>query len=125
MSKDQRTDLLYLFALLGIAVWFVCSRLEYEMPSVLSGDSVSVDREYEDLMFVLPPEFPMDGYCVSGVKNGPCYLDWEKTVHRYVVQTFKWGGVKFSTGEQDSFGPLSRIMTCLDNEGRRRYFIYG
>lgn len=87
---------------------------------------IGVDVEYEDLMFVLPADFPMDGYCVTRPNvNEPSMYDWERSVHRYVVQTFRWGGVRFSNGEVDSFGPLSRIMTCIDNTGKRRSFMYG
>ena len=33
--------------------------------------------------------------------------------------------VVFSMGEQDSFGPLSRVVTCEDKTGKTRYFVYG
>jgi len=133
MSEDQRIDLVFVFACLGVAIWFLCSRHEgLKMPNVQdSGDAVyelmreRQEQEYEDLLYVLPADFPMEGYCRSSRGNEPGYRDWERSVHRYVVRTFRWGGVHFSDGERDSFGPLSRIMTCVDNEGNRRRFIYG
>lgn len=33
--------------------------------------------------------------------------------------------IHFKNGEADSFGPLSRIVTCTDADGKHRKFWYG
>jgi hypothetical protein len=33
--------------------------------------------------------------------------------------------IVFVMGEQDSFGPLTRVVVCTDKDDNRCYFIYG
>jgi hypothetical protein len=82
-----------------------------------------VEREY--LYDVLPPDFPMDGYCNSDYRKGKTYRDWERTVHLYLITVKGWKAIQFNTLEADSFGPLARGMTCYDENDRVRNFFYG
>lgn len=44
---------------------------------------------------------------------------------RIILEDRGFTNVKFEMGESDEFGPLTRVMTCRDPEGRDRRFVYG
>jgi hypothetical protein len=49
----------------------------------------------------------------------------EQTVIKPALEDIGYTDIKFSMGERDSFGPLSRIVTCKDGIGQTIRFIYG
>lgn len=77
------------------------------------------DIHYEELHKVLPRTvwdvFRFEEY----------YLD-ERNVLLPALLEEGFTNVTFSTGDRDSFGPLSRIVSVTDpRQGKRRFFIYG
>lgn len=73
------------------------------------------EREYEELFDVISgEEFDFDKW-----------YEHEDTVLRPQLEAAGFYGIYFTMGEADSFGPLSRKVTCIDNTGMPRKFIYG
>lgn len=53
------------------------------------------------------------------------YRQGEEDILKVRLERKGFTGIVFKMGEQDSFGPLTRICLCFDSEGKRRRFIYG
>lgn len=49
----------------------------------------------------------------------------EMTVLKPRLEEKGFTDIRFSMGEKDTFGPLTRICVCRDAEGKPRRFIYG
>lgn len=65
------------------------------------------------------------GYCNSNYRsNGPYYGDWEENVAKPALVALGYSAVRFSDGERDSFGPLSRIVWAVKDRVTHK-FMYG
>lgn len=53
------------------------------------------------------------------------YIEHEQSILRPELERRGFGKIRFSDGERDSFGPLSRIVTAVDQRGRTRRWCYG
>ena len=53
------------------------------------------------------------------------YYEHETTLLRPRLENMGFRGVSFEMGEYDSFGPLTRVVTAYDKDGKFRRFIYG
>ncbi len=53
------------------------------------------------------------------------YTEHEQSILRPELERLGFGKIRFSDGERDSFGPLSRIVTAVDQRGRTRRWCYG
>ena len=53
------------------------------------------------------------------------YYRDEQNIIKPALENLEYSNIRFSTGERDSFGPLSRIITCNDREGNTVRFWYG
>jgi hypothetical protein len=71
----------------------------------------------QDLFAVLP-SISMDG-CFNHD-----YWKWEDTIATPALINLGYENIKWSMGDCDSFGPLSRIITCWKNGIRYQYW-YG
>jgi hypothetical protein len=70
---------------------------------------------YENLMDVVS----FEGFSFSN------YWDGEMKILTPRLLNAGFSKIKFSMGECDSFGPLTRICTAVDKDNRVRHFIYG
>jgi hypothetical protein len=71
-----------------------------------------------DLLDILADGICMEGYCSRE------YDQWEQNIATPALQTLGYEVVSWTTGERDSFGPLSRIVTVRKEDATER-FIYG
>jgi hypothetical protein len=73
---------------------------------------------------------------VNIYKNFPSGINWsefsfaeyykaEKEILEPQLAALGYKDMKWSTGERDSFGPLSRVCECMDSEGNTVKLIYG
>lgn len=72
-------------------------------------------EEYEDLFDVMS----FDGFS---------YINWaidEDRIIRPRLEEAGYYAITFANGEADSFGPLTRVVSCIDPSGKLRKFIYG
>jgi hypothetical protein len=68
-----------------------------------------------DLMDLI--DFP-DGFRFSHY-----YVDEDKML-KPLIEAEGFTNVRFSMGERDSFGPLTRVVTA-EKDGRTHHFVYG
>lgn len=90
--------------------------------------------EYKDLLEVIGAKLADSelGYCQQNSpgfpqfnnKSGLEYYDWEQKTATPKLESLGYTNVRFSNGEADSFGPLTRIVEAT-KDGKRTYFIYG
>ena len=52
-------------------------------------------------------------------------VEHEQSILRPELERRGFGKIRFSDGERDSCGPLSRIVTAVDQRGRTRRWCYG
>jgi hypothetical protein len=72
----------------------------------------------KDLFDILANDISMEGYCSRE------YDGWEQNVATPALQALGYEVVSWTTGEKDSFGPLSRVVT-VRKEGAMERFVYG
>lgn len=53
------------------------------------------------------------------------YFDHEQTIIKPEMEAKGYTNIRFRMGEQDSFGPLSRIVSATDENGNPQTFMYG
>jgi hypothetical protein len=53
------------------------------------------------------------------------YLDEEFSILQPRLVAMGYTEIRWSMGDYDSFGPLTRVCTCRDASGELREFIYG
>ena len=80
--------------------------------------------EIEDLFRFIGPEATERFEAIAG-PDYRGYSEGENVVIRPALERRGFGKVRFSDGERDSFGPLSRIVTAVDQRGRTRRWCYG
>ena len=56
---------------------------------------------------------------------GQRYDKWEAEVAEPALHDLGFKQVRWHSGESDSFGPLSRVASCLDSDGNRVQLMYG
>lgn len=73
-----------------------------------------------DLFEILPDKLGDHiDYCSS---SG--YLNWESNIARPELERLGYSVIGWRTGDGDSFGPLTRVVT-IEKNGIREQFIYG
>lgn len=78
--------------------------------------------EARDLLDEIPQDLANDPrYCSVELAR---FIDWENDVATPALEHNGWHVLSWHTGEQDSFGPLSRYARCKKN-GQRIDFVYG
>lgn len=76
--------------------------------------------QYRDIWEILPEGTFTEDYC--GTRGA--FLKWEARINP-ILKSLGYGIVKdWTTGERDSFGPLSRVIT-LEKDGITQQFFYG
>ena len=81
----------------------------------------------KDLLDVIG-KVSMKGYCAQPSahkqydKGGPYYWEWEDNIAKPALLTLGYTAVTFSDGERDSFGPLSRVVTCTLSGTKVQFF---
>ena len=53
------------------------------------------------------------------------YWKGETTILTPQLESLGYTNIRFSMGEYDSFGPLSRICHCRDSNNKQHHFVYG
>lgn len=84
-------------------------------PSNPVGDVTESGEEYEDLAEVIS----FEDFSFSA------YRSHEDMLLRPRLEEQGFYAVTFHMGEYDSFGPLTRVVKCLDKNDVARKFIYG
>lgn len=74
----------------------------------------------QDLLDILGENVSMENYC----GHPGCYLLWEEKIAQPTLEQLGYTVLRWRTGERDSFGPLSRIVT-VEKAGVVKRFIYG
>lgn len=53
------------------------------------------------------------------------YLEQEQLILKPRMEELGYSSIVFAMGEEDDFGPLTRIVQCVDPEGNDKTFFYG
>lgn len=77
--------------------------------------------DYEGLEDLLPDELFNHPDCFES----RTYWKWEEEVATPELEQRGFKNISWLDGERDSFGPLTRICSCVDADGKRKLFIYG
>lgn len=74
-----------------------------------------------DLLDILPNDVSLEGYCHRD------YTRWEEEIATPALIALGYSNISWSTGERDSWGPLTRICTAhLDGDPVSTIrFVYG
>ena len=70
----------------------------------------------DDLLEILG-SVAMDNYCSR------YYWEWEDEIATPRLKDLGYSNIQWCMGEQDSFGPLARIVHC-DKDGQHYRFVY-
>lgn len=71
-----------------------------------------------DLFEIIGENVEMGGFCDHN------YREWEINVAEAELNDRGYRIIRWETGERDSFGPLSRIVTVENEDGLRYKLIY-
>lgn len=81
----------------------------------MNDDTVQEEVELPNLWDVISS----DGF------NYNDYAENEQSIIKPRLEEKGYSSIIFAMGEQDSFGPLTRIVQCIDSEGNDCQFFYG
>ena len=82
-----------------------------------SGGAPDDATEYEELTNVIS----LEGLTFTR----ETYLDEELSVLQPRLVALGYTDIRWSMGDHDAFGPLTRVCTCRDSAGELRSFVYG
>lgn len=74
----------------------------------------------EDLFDIIDVELSNHPDCYSSSS----YAVWERSVAEPALKELGYENIRWSDGERDSFGPLTRVCTCKKDNSLHQ-FIYG
>ena len=57
--------------------------------------------------------------------NSKTYFEQERTILQPRMEALGYSEIIWLNGEQDSFGPLTRVCRAFDRKGDLHWFVYG